>query len=134
MIAPADRYQTAAQLEAGLAAVEPFLSKPSGVSHPALGVTGRSMLASRSRRWWMLGGALLTAALGAATIRLRDAGDTAPVDENRLVVVPFNVLDPADTVWRAGLVDGLSRNSMAPGPSPVPPQRRCAHGASRADC
>ena len=135
MIAPADRYQTAAQLEAALAAVEPFLSKPSGVSHPALGVTGRSMLASRSRRWWMLGGALLTAALGAATIRFRNAGDTAPVDENRLVVVPFNVLDPADTVWRAGLVDVLSRNFDGAGPiHTVPPTASMrAWKAARAD-
>lgn len=45
------------------------------------------------------------------------------LDPNRLVVAPFDVIDPADSVWRVGLVYVLSRNLDGIGPlRSVPPR------------
>ena len=41
---------------------------------------------------------------------------TLPLDANRLAVAPFDVFDPADSLWKEGLMDLLSRSLDDAGP------------------
>lgn len=48
--------------------------------------------------------------LGLSTWQRWQRNRVVRLDPNRLVVAPFDVIDPADSVWRIGLVYVLSRN------------------------
>ncbi len=85
-------------------------------------------LASKPRRprSWALGTGVFVA-IGALTwwgiAALNIIGSRVlPLDGNRIVVAPFDVIGPTDSVWRFGLVQVLSRNLDGAGPlRAVPP-------------
>ena len=69
---------------------------------------------------------IAVAAVGMAVVLVFAANATrqpaVPVDTNRIAVAPFDVFDPADSVWRFGMVEVLSRNLDGAGPlRAVPP-------------
>jgi serine/threonine-protein kinase len=98
---PDDRFQTSGEFRRAL-----------GVSY-----SGGSRVLSRTQRRAALGvvGAL-AAVLLVAILALSRRGDATDVDDNLVVVAPFEVLDPAHTVWREGLVDLLATNLDGAGP------------------
>jgi serine/threonine-protein kinase len=112
MVAAADRYQTAAEFEAALASVEPLL--------PSRRTTGQRVPvyrdAARVRRRRIVGGSLVAVATIGAAVAGILTRDREPIDDNRLVVAPFSVLDAGDTLWREGLVDVLTRSFDGAGP------------------
>jgi len=112
MTGAADRYQTAAEFEDALAEAEPLLPRGRTTSHriPAAGRDAR-----RSRRRWVIGTTLVAAVAAGVVVGQRILNPPEPIDDNRLVVAPFDVLG-ADTTWKVGFVDILSRNFDGAGP------------------
>ena len=112
MTAAADRYQTAAELDGALASVEPLLTRGRTTSQR---IRATSFNGVNRRRWLVGGGVVAVAALGAA-VATRILNPPEPLDANRLVVAPFDVLAAEDTVWHTGFVDVLSRSFDGAGP------------------
>src|SRR5262249_11511857 len=108
----ADRYQTAAEFEDALAEAEPLLPRGRTTSHriPAAGRDAR-----RSRRRWVIGTTLVAAVAAGVVVGQRILHAPEPIDDNGLVVARFDVLG-ADTTWKVGFVDILSRNFDGAGP------------------
>lgn len=104
---PADRPQSAA-------ALVPVLE---GMSTPTGGTTSVRFGRRRPLPWRraaVIGGAALVLA-GGAWLALR-GGRSAVLDPDLVAVAPFDVLDPALSLWREGLVDVLSRSLDGAGP------------------
>jgi serine/threonine-protein kinase len=78
--------------------------------------TPRALPAARRPRrlGWVAAGAL--AVLGVAVWAGLRSRSTVILDPNRVAVVPFDVLDPALSLWHEGLVDVLSRTLDGAGP------------------
>jgi serine/threonine-protein kinase len=113
MVTAEDRYQTAAEFEAALASVEPLLSsgRSTGQRVPVYHDAARA-----ARRRWIAGGILVAlATVGGVVGRALSRGAERP-DDNRLVVAPFSVFDPADSVWREGLMDMFQTSFDGAGP------------------
>ena len=104
---PADRPQTAAELVPAL----------EGLSTPTGGTTSVRFGRRRAFPWKRAivgaGAALLLGAGGWLALR---GGGSEGLDANRVAVAPFDVLDPALSLWREGLVDVLSRSLDGAGP------------------
>ncbi|HET7240516.1 MAG TPA: hypothetical protein VFI77_05120, partial [Gemmatimonadales bacterium] len=109
--APADRFATASEF---LAALE---TGPAATTVPATpAATVAAPAVPRTRRWPIaLGVAAL--ALGAVGLwyRGRNTGP-AVLDADVVAVAPFEVLDPALSLWHEGMVDALSRSLDGAGP------------------
>jgi eukaryotic-like serine/threonine-protein kinase len=128
MLVPADRYQTAGEFAEALSAAT--------VERLAVQVP-----AARAGRRQLLIGIAAALLIGAAAFAWRSGlvsswigHDDASLDQNRLAVAPFEVLDPADTTWRIGLVDLLSRNFDGAGPLRTVPPTTVVNGwQGRAD-
>jgi serine/threonine-protein kinase len=103
---PADRPQTAAELVPAL----------EGLTTPS-GHTASVRFGKRAPLPWRRIAIAATAVLAAGGAWLA-FGSRRPevLDPNRIAVAPFDVLDPALTLWREGLVDVLSRSLDGAGP------------------
>jgi serine/threonine-protein kinase len=100
--APADRFSTALQFSAALAA-------PAGpISRPA---TEPGADRKRTRRRPVILGLTGVALAGAAALGglLIRRADPPPLDANLIAVAPFDVFGPEHSLWREGMVDMLSR-------------------------
>jgi tRNA A-37 threonylcarbamoyl transferase component Bud32/TolB-like protein len=107
---PPDRPQTAAELVTAL----------EGIATPTGGGSTASVRFGGGRRrsvpWTRIAlGAGAVAILAGGWIALRSR-QSAALDADRVAVAPFDVLDPALTLWREGLVDVLSRSLDGAGP------------------
>jgi serine/threonine-protein kinase len=103
---PADRPQTAAELVPAL----------EGLTTPS-GRTASVRFGKRAPLPWRRIAIAAAAVLAAGGAWLA-FGSRRPeaLDPNRIAVAPFDVLDPALTLWREGLVDVLSRSLDGAGP------------------
>jgi eukaryotic-like serine/threonine-protein kinase len=98
---PADRWPTAGEFARAL---------ETEATTPAAG------LAAPGRRRRMAVGALIAVVAGGAAVAVARQSGGPPLDANRVVVAPFDVLVPALDLWREGLVDVLSRDLDGAGP------------------
>jgi eukaryotic-like serine/threonine-protein kinase len=114
--APADRFRTAGEFVRALESPSPIPvlspATPKGSSGRRLAL-GFALAGAAALIAWLA----TTTALASQRERLWSSlvAET-PLDENRLAVAPFNVMDPSDSLWRDGLVDVLSRNFDGAGP------------------
>ena len=110
---PADRPQTATEVLQALDAI----ATPTGGSRPARFGRRRTVAAwlrsPAGRRFTVT--ALVAAGAAFSWALLRGRTPSA-LDPDRVAVAPFEVLDPALTLWREGLVDVLSRSLDGAGP------------------
>ena len=98
---PDQRYQSAAEFGHAL-----------GISFT--GPRGAFSLTAR-RRWLGVAAALVIIIAGAFAV-WRTRQPAPGLDDNLIAIAPFEVLDPAQQVWREGLVDILSANLDGAGP------------------
>jgi serine/threonine-protein kinase len=104
---PADRPQTAAEL---VPALEAMVTPTGGTASVRYG----RRPPTRWRRLALAGGIAAVAVAG-GWLAMRSRAP-ATLDADRLAVAPFEVLDPALSLWREGLVDVLSRSLDGAGP------------------
>jgi serine/threonine-protein kinase len=102
---PADRFQSAADFGAALAATP---SQPPADSAPSAAKSVAAGSRRRSRTVLTLGVVALAAAAVWATLRPRQAAQT--LDEHLIAISPFAVLDPDLALWKQGFVDILAAN------------------------
>jgi serine/threonine-protein kinase len=98
---PEDRFQTAGEFRRAL-----------GVSYSG---GSRALNRTQRRAAWGAVGALVVSLL-VVLLALSKRGEATDVDDNLVVITPFDVLDSAHTVWREGLVDLLAANLDGAGP------------------
>ncbi len=119
---PADRYATAAELRAALAAV----------SAPAPGASSTATAAARSRRVALVAAVLLVAVAGAVLgPRILGSGSAgeAALDPSAVAVLPFRVTAPDHSLdyLAEGIVDLLAvKLDGSAGPRAVPPRQLLA--------
>ncbi|MFL5582887.1 MAG: protein kinase domain-containing protein [Gemmatimonadaceae bacterium] len=120
---PGDRWQTAAEFRDAL-----------GMSFTGSRASYARAAPRRRRRGLLAAFALAAVALVAAGAWLFSRDGAGGLDENLVAVAPFEVLDPALTVWREGLVDVLSANLDGMGPlRTVPPTTAIRRWSGRPD-
>lgn len=107
------------RVEAGADA--PMLASVSSTTTEEPSATGASRAPATSRVWWMvlMGIAGIALIAGVMSVGARLAGRSDParsLDQTRVVVAPFDVLDPSMGLWREGMVDVLSRALDGAGP------------------
>ncbi|HEY6852731.1 MAG TPA: serine/threonine-protein kinase, partial [Gemmatimonadales bacterium] len=100
----ADRPQSATELVQVL----------EGTTTPTTGT--RAMRAAQRRRMRAIAGAAVVVVGAAIAWVLLRSHESLPIDDNRVAVAPFDVLDPPLSLWREGLVDVLSRSLDGAGP------------------
>ena len=103
---PADRPQTAGEVLQALDAI----ATPTGGTRPARFGRRPRLAGRRIAVTVLVAGGLVG---GWALLRGRSP---SALDPDRVAVAPFEVLDPALTLWREGLVDVLSRSLDGAGP------------------
>ncbi|MFN0180572.1 MAG: protein kinase domain-containing protein [Gemmatimonadales bacterium] len=115
-IVPADRFPTVqafAEVVAGPGPLLPSVPKP-------------------VRRWAIATVAAIAVAVAANLIGSPSNHDR--LDAGRVAIAPFDIFDPADSVWRMGLVDLFARNFDVAGLlEPVPPSVVARRWIGRAD-
>ncbi len=99
--APADRFQSAADFGAALAASRSDTASVAAPSAPADSTR-------RSRALITLGAVAVAAAAIWATLRPRQAPQM--LDEHLIAIAPFEVLNPDHALWKQGFVDILAAN------------------------
>ncbi len=102
---PADRFQSAADFAAALAAAP---SEPHARSVPSATQSAAAGSTRRSRAVLTLGAVAVAAASIWATLRPRQAAQA--LDEHLIAIAPFAVLDPDLALWKQGFVDVLAAN------------------------
>ena len=125
---PADRFKTAGEFAEALRKAE--LHTDSGLSRVRPRWSRRSIPVASAAAF------AFAVALYASWDRIRDVfgSDDSRLDQDRVAIAPFNVLEPADSLWRDGLVDVLSRNLDGAGPlRSVPPTSVFKGWQGRAD-
>jgi serine/threonine-protein kinase len=109
---PADRPQTAEEIRTALEA----MGTPSGGSLAVTSPVSTVRHVLRRPRYRIAAVATLAlVVIGAAWFVLRPSNATA-LDDNRVAVAPFDVLDADLSLWREGMVDVLSRSLDGAGP------------------
>jgi serine/threonine-protein kinase len=111
---PADRFPSTAEFARVLAQLVPaaLVSALPAVAAPA----ARARLPALRSRATLGLSALVALALGTVAVLWHSHAAPVVLDENLLVVAPFNVLDPGLGLWREGLVDVLARKFDGAGP------------------
>jgi len=102
---PADRWQSAGEI---LRRLE-LMSSATGAAVPTI-VPETTRRAGRPRRWPLLAGIGVVAALAFSAVVLRQRSEMKSLDGNLLAVAPFDALGGELELWSEGLVDVLSRN------------------------
>ena len=107
----ADRPQTADEVLRVLEGTSTLTS--GGTKHPR---TRTSQVAARSPRTrWIVSAAAALAGLGLVWALVGRGGGMS-LDDDKVAVAPFDVLDPSLQLWREGLVDILARSLDGAGP------------------
>ncbi len=105
---PADRFDTASQFSAALAAGPADITRAVAMAAPRR-VAGR--------RWWSVSVAMFAVAVViSAVLWWRGRAPSATLDPDLLVITPFEVHENSLQLWHEGLVDVLSRNLDGAGP------------------
>jgi serine/threonine-protein kinase len=132
--APADRYRSAAELVRALDSTSPSLAAATATpATPSRGPPGPRPRVTRRAAGFGVAGLLGSVAV-IATLLARAGEAPKALDENLLVVAPFDVLAPDLSLWREGLVDLLARTLDGAGTlRTVPPSTAVRHWRGPAD-